>query len=423
MDTYNLVYLLTNVFDTYVILRLMQVFFPPESVDTNKATAVYILRFIATSVAYLAAPYPAVSLTVSFSTLFLITLSYKSKISKKIIAAVFAYLTMFTAELILAVIIGISNFTPLTRSDQGNSFCLIISELIALVLVTLLRQFKSSKEDLPMSWGFFFAALFVSAITVYFEIQIFKQENISDLTYALSMICVLMLNFTVFYMYDSLSKSFKEKMQSELAKRETLYYHAQAEMICKNAEELKRFRHDIKNRIIAVEQLLNQGDNNKVAEYLSDITDKLTNIRSYSETGNIAIDSILNYKLTQAFQEDIKIDCRVVIPEDIVIDEDDIIVILGNILDNAIEAAMKCENERYIRLNIRYDQGALLISLKNSFDGKISKSKGKIKTTKSDHEMHGIGLKSVETTVQKYNGKIEINHNENEFEIIIMLIT
>ena len=160
MDTYNLVYLLTNVFDTYVILRLMQVFFPPESVDTNKATAVYILRFIATSVAYLAAPYPAVSLTVSFSTLFLITLSYKSKISKKIIAAVFAYLTMFTAELILAVIIGISNFTPLTRSDQGNSFCLIISELIALVLVTLLRQFKSSKEDLPMSWGFFFCSTF-----------------------------------------------------------------------------------------------------------------------------------------------------------------------------------------------------------------------------------------------------------------------
>ena len=84
---------------------------------------------------------------------------------------------------------------------------------------------------------------------------------------------------------------------------------------------------------------------------------------------------------------------------------------------------MKCENERYIKLNIRFDQGTLLISLKNSFDGIINKSRGKIKTTKSDHEMHGIGLKSVETTVQKYDGKIEINHNEKEFEIIIMLIT
>lgn len=273
-----------------------------------------------------------------------------------------------------------------------------------------------------MSWGFFFAALFVSAITVYLEIQIFKQENISDLTYALSMICVLLLNFTVFYLYDSLSKSFKDKMQSELAKLETMYYHAQAEMICNNAEELKRFRHDIKNRIIAVEQLLIQGNNNKAAEYLTDITDKLTNIMSYSETGNIVIDSILNYKLTQAFQEGIKIDRRIVIPKDISVDDDDIIVILGNILDNAIEAAAKCENERYIRLNIRYDKGTLLISLKNNYDGNICKSNSKIKTTKSNHEMHGIGLKSVELIVQKYYGKIEINHNEKEFEITIMLL-
>lgn len=159
-----------------------------------------------------------------------------------------------------------------------------------------------------------------------------------------------------------------------LTKRETMYYYAQAEMSFKNSEESKRFRHDINNRIIAAEQLLKQGDNNKAAEYLSDITDKLTNIRSYSETGNIAIDSILNYKLTQAFQEEISIDQRIVIPKDIVID-DDMIVILGNILDNATEATVKCEGERYIILNIRCDQGTLMISLKNGYDCRISKSK------------------------------------------------
>lgn len=313
MDVYNLVFLLTNVFDTYVVIRLMHVFFPPESVDTNKATAVYILRYIATSVVYLTAPYPVVSLVVSLSGFFLITLCYKSKISKKIFASVFAYLTMFTAELILAVIIGISNFSPITKRDQDNILCLIISELIALVLVTLLGQFKSARDDQPMSWGFFFASLFVSFITVYFEIQIFKQENISELTYALSMICVLMLNFTVFYLYDSLSKSFKEKIQSELSKRETLYYHAQAEMICKNADELKQFRHDIKNRIIAVEQLLKQGNINEAVAYLPDISDKLSDINTYSDTGNIAIDSILNYKLTEAFQSHIRIDHHILV--------------------------------------------------------------------------------------------------------------
>lgn len=95
---------------------------------------------------------------------------------------------------------------------------------------------------------------------------------------------------------------------------------------------------------------------------------------------------------------------------------------MGNILDNAIEAALKCENEKYILLNMKYDQGTFLISLKNSYNGNSKKSNGKFLTTKVDNKNHGIGLKSVESIVQKYSGKMKISHNQNEFEIMIMLI-
>lgn len=400
----------------------MQIFFSPKDLYSKTSVALYVFRYIITSITYLLAPYPAVSLTVSVSTLFLVTFGYKAKILKKILAAVLAYLTMFASELILAVIIGISNLSPIEKADSGNSFHLVITELIAIIIVTILTHFKNSREDSPIPWTFFFAIILVSVITIYLEIQIFMQKDISDLTYALSLFCVLMLNFIMFYLYDSISSLFKERMKSELAKRETLYYHNQVNIIQKNSNELKQFRHDIKNRIIAVEQLLAQNKNEEAIQYLTSIADKLTSIKAFSETGNLAVDSILNYKLTQAVELGIQVKASILLPEDLQIDKDDLIVILGNLLDNSIEASEKSKKRKYISISIKYDQGAIIIVLKNSYDGNIEESNSKFLTTKSNKKLHGIGLESIKNVIQKNNGDMIVTYNADEFCSKIILI-
>lgn len=421
MDVYHLVLLLTNIFDCYVIMKFMRIFFPPDSINRKAAAVIYTIRYIAVSAVSIFMPYPALSLAVSLTALFMVTFCYSSKLPQKITAAFSAYMVMFASELIVAAVVGISNVSPVARTDQGSSFCVIVSELIALVIVTLLSNFIRTDKETPVSWSFFFTVLIVSAVTVFLEIQIFMQKNISDMTYALSMICILMLNFIIFYLYDSISASFKEKMKSRLAQREIDYYHHQAELIQRNSQELKHFRHDMKNRLIAVSQLISQGKNEDALKYISSITDKMTAIELYSETGCIPVDSIINYKLSLAAERGINIKTNIILPEDIETDPDDMFIIFGNLLDNGTEACDKINGDKYISLDIRYERGAIIICMKNSFDSKVIKQNEKFLTTKNDPLMHGLGLSSIEAAVKKHSGEINMTYDKNNFETNIIM--
>lgn len=421
-NVYVLVYFITNIFDAFVVMNIMRTFFKKEDINIRTELILLIIRFIVASLIYLFAPYPLITIIVSILTTFLITFSYKSKVLKKIMVTIFTYVYMFTCELIVASITGISDFSPILKSEQGNIFCLIMSELLAIIFITLLKNLKNSKNNFKVSWTFFFIALLVSIITIYLEIQIFMQDNISKTTYALSMISVLILNFTIFYLYDSISKSFNDKIRSEIEKREIIYYQNQAKLIYENSESLKQFRHDVKNHLIVIKNMIEQNKTDEAIKYISLLTDKISNIMLFSETGNLAIDSILNYKLTQAFELGIKIKSDIILPKQLEICEDDFVVIFGNLLDNAIEATGKTETEKYINLIIRYNSGNIIILLKNSFNGKLNVKNNVLDTTKSDKQLHGIGLRSIESTIQKYNGEMLVEHNDKEFCTKIILV-
>ena len=223
------------------------------------------------------------------------------------------------------------------------------------------------------------------------------------------------------YVFDSLSKSFQERTQAEIVRREKTYYHNQSELLQKNYEELRQFRHDIKNKILVIRQMLEQNETERIYEYISQMADKLDNTRVYSQSGNVVIDSIINYKLGKAQEQGAKVKANIGIPSQIKIEDDDIVIILGNLLDNAIEATARLESNRYIEVNIEYNKDCVFIIVKNSYDNVINIVNGTIKTRKKDDILHGIGLKSVEATVEKYDGAINYEHNQDEFIANVML--
>ena len=135
----------------------------------------------------------------------------------------------------------------------------------------------------------------------------------------------------------------------------------------------------------------------------------------YSQTGILSLDSIINYKLTQAKQSDITVSCEIIVPDDLKIAADDFVTIIGNLLDNAIEAAEKIQDDKYISLNIRYSKGTLFITVKNSFDGTLNIKNNQFETTKKDTMLHGIGLQSIEAAIHKYNGELLTSHSDTEF--------
>lgn len=135
------------------------------------------------------------------------------------------------------------------------------------------------------------------------------------------------------------------------------------------------------------------------------------------------IDSIVDYWQRTAKSEGIEFYSDLNIPMELPFKGADLSLILGNLLENAVEAAPKAEKRKYIRLFIKYDKNNLLITVENSYKGKLIKKRGQeLATTKSDVENHGIGLPSVKRTVARYHGSVFIDDKIQERFLIRVIL-
>lgn len=142
-----------------------------------------------------------------------------------------------------------------------------------------------------------------------------------------------------------------------------------------------------------------------------------------SKTDNSVVDALVNYKYTIAKRFGIDFIVKLEIPVSLPFDSADMCVILGNALDNALEANIRADIEkRYVKLNMRMERNNLVIIIENSFDGHISKDKkGKILTVKTNKIDHGLGLDSIQKAVNKYHGFMKKSYTKNVFTLEILL--
>ena len=109
------------------------------------------------------------------------------------------------------------------------------------------------------------------------------------------------------------------------------------------------------------------------------------------------------------------------IPEKLQVPSFDIVTILGNLLDNALYAIYKLEQNRIIDIKMRYDKGCLVFKISNAYNGELIKKGSSILTTKKDRVNHGIGLKNVKKVVEKYQGMMDIEHSDKIFSVSLLL--
>lgn len=146
-------------------------------------------------------------------------------------------------------------------------------------------------------------------------------------------------------------------------------------------------------------------------------------IASISNSGNIVIDSLIGYWYVTAQNKRIIFKTDICIPMIMPFKGADLSLILGNLLENAVEAAEKVEENRYINVKMKFDKNNLLLFVENSYKGKLLKTRdSRLKSTKSDAENHGVGLASVYRAVAKYHGSVIIEDSEpGKFKIRIVL--
>jgi hypothetical protein len=302
------------------------------------------------------------------------------------------------------------------------NFINIITWNVLLILIALLlRKLKDKKKapvDIPAIWV---PALVMSSITMLLGfLTLFEFPNIQNI-WMISMLSGAV--FLVFYTSNTLSAVFGERIKSELLSQEREYYLAQCRLMQESMEKMKSYRHDIKLHLAVLKDYT--AGNKAAADYLDGLLGDIGEIDIYSDTGNIAFDSIINYKLRNAKEDNIKLDINVVIPPELNIEVSDVVTILGNLLDNALDAVKKVD-QKIIKLDITYSKGNLHIMIDNSFDGvikytEVSGAEEKCPITRKDGDESGFGYKNIRRSVDKYNGYIKITHDDRIFSVGILL--
>lgn len=141
-----------------------------------------------------------------------------------------------------------------------------------------------------------------------------------------------------------------------------------------------------------------------------------------AKTGNLALDSLVNDKYESASANGIQMSCRLDVPAELFVENEDLCVILENLLDNALDAVRELQEEkRRVSLIVRLTKGAIFISVKNPcIGGSLEDSWEKLQ--KSKIEDHGIRLSSVERMTEKYYGDVSLNQEEGLFSVSVLLL-
>ncbi|MGN1128875.1 MAG: sensor histidine kinase [Candidatus Flemingiibacterium sp.] len=185
--------------------------------------------------------------------------------------------------------------------------------------------------------------------------------------------------------------------------------------------KMRGWRHDYRNHISTMKALLKSGALDELERYLDMLDTDLKTVDAAVKTGNPMADAILNSKLSLAAEKNVPVKTSVQIPVKLSISELDLCVILGNLLDNAIEASLALpEEQRMVRVYMDTKESRLYISVTNLCAGKKQKKLGnRYESTKGDG--HGFGLVRIDSIVERYGGYLSRNSEDGAFTTEILL--
>ncbi len=305
----------------------------------------------------------------------------------------------------------------------------LLSKIMLLLVVKLLQRFFDNYniQNLPNYYEILLMLIPVGSMFVVYNSfmmssQSYESRNI--LCSFVSLIIMLIINFLIFYIYLKLSEDLELRNKNEVYKQEIELYSRYIDEKENTMLRFRKARHDLKNQLIYLLGLLEIKEYDELNTYLSKLIEREPFDRlTIANSNNSVVDAIVNYKYGIARRSGIEFQVKLNVPMKLNVDNTDLCLILGNALDNAIEANIKLNSKKpYIKLLMKLDKNNLIIIVENSFDGIIkTNDHGKILSIKEDIVNHGIGINTIQKTVNKYHGFLKINI-ENKDKIFVLKI-
>jgi len=432
MSFNNIIYFLFLIVYAFAVKKFMGMFFEKQRASAPISLIAYALLPLSAMIRALLADRGiwlfAISgaresefTIISLVFVFFITLTYDASMLKRIVATLYVLLTLISIGNIVGNLI-VNNLPPTNFISDHTVVSTISYTILYFVAILMHKHFKHIRKkafDFPAFWGLaLLLAIYMFSAAFHF------QGLIPSLVYLYFSIFIWTVNvFLVLFLNNALSRQHEEKLKLELNKQEKELYFAQIQLMQESIRQVRSVRHDMNLHLATIKEF--SSGNKATTDYINSLLEDISEGEVYSSTGNIAFDSIINFKLKTAKEDNIKLDLSLFVPPVLNIAISDIVTILGNLLDNALEAVAKIE-DKMIKLEIEFSKGNLHIKIDNTFEGnvKYAKPQGekekRIVTQKAESG-HGFGLENIQKSVMKYNGHMDISHEGNIFSVGVLL--
>lgn len=407
---------IANVLRTYAIYRFIGLFYFSKTENKWIKSGVYVLFVILTSGGYYLLNNQYVNIFTNLVGLVLIVSTYQGSIKKNVLSIISIYSVNVVIESLV--------FSIIKTNGKSSDILELVNECIVsigiLLFVVVLEKTRAIKEkEFQIRSSLWLWLISVPVISIVIILLMLNSTGLGERNIEIEIAGILVINLAIFYLYGAVQDYYRQKIEKEEFFNRMEIYANQLDIMKNSYQKIKELRHDMRHHLGELKYLANTNEKKQLLAYIEDMELHMINTEEYVSSGNKEIDGTLNYLLQTAKKKLKEVDVSVSIPENLEIHNYLFNVILGNLLENAIAAAVKTER-KYLKIHIKLKQNVIYIVVENSYNGEVKIKDNKIMTSKKDKKIHGIGLESVKRMVEEMNGMLDIQWKESVFTVNII---
>jgi len=352
-------------------------------------------------------------------------------IFNKIFGVLIVFAVLMTTSIVGAGIASLITSTSIEHTllyqDTSRMFALIFIKTLQVVIFYILAKRHEKERSLrkrPAIFLFIAVAInfaYLIMLRLYVESPDLQPQQNHLLVWLAVGALIIMIG--IFLIYELFIREEARNVDLAMKLQRTKMEARFLQEMDKLYSEIRIWRHDYENNLKVLRTLITETATDKALNFMDGMNSKVMDSKIVLQTGNLALDAIINGKLALAKTHGIEVDVKIVYPENNYISDNDLCAITGNSIDNAIEACLRITDgavRKFIDIEMEAKKKNLCLIISNSYNNEIKQKGGQFITSKKEPN-HGIGIKHVDTIINKYHGYVERSPDNGVFVTSIML--
>lgn len=420
---FNIIYLIASLVGILARYIFIRSFYDVKNKISKVEVLLYASYYIFGNALYLILEVPAIIITANIVLLIVICLSYERKIRKALVVTALIYVVNAALEVGVFLLTNsdIVELNPMDKVHYTSIFGVILINVLSYLIARLYSSIARPKKTGKVLRTYWFALSFIPFASFYLLMTLLQSTHLDDTQLLVSSVIIILVNVLQLELYNRLVSYYELKVKESTLKQINADYSNQLGMMKAYTKNISKIQHDFNRHLGTIRSLTNKNQHESVSDYINDLIEEVGSYNHGFNTGNIVVDSILNYELQSLPKDEVDLTLDISdIPIELEIKDYELTVILSNIIRNAVEAIENVD-KKSIHIQIDYDRGILFVRVVNSFDGIVVGNSKSLRTRKKQGEIHGLGLGNVKEIVERYDGDIRPVFDESVFEVEMII--